>query len=557
MRFSILFVLIAITFCSFAQNQNNQWRFGFGSAIDFNTTPPSYPTGCALPSIQLPLITGSMIEGTASIADKNTGELMFYTDGITVWNKLNQPMPNGSDLSGSDFLSSYMAAVIIPMPGSCSKYYVFCIDDYEEGCKGITYSVVDMSLDNGLGDVVAGQKGILLYDNETELLLVQPKSSGDGYWLISNGTDLANPSIAAFNVTAQGINTTPVFSPVNFNGSGKLNYQGTKFVCTGEYDAVSGNFLGFQLYDFNAASGQISNPVNIPFSVPNVDILQYFEFTFTGNYLFAGGNFSLYRFDLSSNNPAIIATTAVPINFLSQTSFYGAAQHGPDGNLYYAINPNVYRIENPEGSAASIGPITQLPTSIASNGCLPQWIFLLPENSQSVITQTGDSCFQTNQLFSLNSTTSVNSIQWDFGDPSSGISNTSSQLSPQHTFSSSGDFTITAIVDNTCAIDTVEFELLLVDCQNTDSSENSFEFPNVITPNNDGINDLFEIDNLPENTEVIILNRWGNVVFSSENYQNNWDGKDDSGRTLVDGVYTYKFTTKAGKSGHGFVHLIK
>jgi gliding motility-associated-like protein len=62
---------------------------------------------------------------------------------------------------------------------------------------------------------------------------------------------------------------------------------------------------------------------------------------------------------------------------------------------------------------------------------------------------------------------------------------------------------------------------------------------------------------LPENTEVIILNRWGNVVFSSENYQNNWDGKDDSGRTLVDGVYTYKFTTKAGKSGHGFVHLIK
>ena len=188
---------------------------------------------------------------------------------------------------------------------------------------------------------------------------------------------------------------------------------------------------------------------------------------------------------------------------------------------------------------------------------MPQWIFLLPENSQGVITQTGDSCFQTNQLFSLNSTTSVNSIQWDFGDPSSGISNTSSQLSPQHTFSSSGDFTITAIVDNTCAIDTVEFELFLVDCQNTDSSENSFEFPNVITPNNDGINDLFEIDNLPENTEVIILNRWGNIVFSSTNYQNNWDGKDDSGRALVDGVYTFKFKSQAGKIGHGFVQILR
>ena len=85
----------------------------------------------------------------------------------------------------------------------------------------------------------------------------------------------------------------------------------------------------------------------------------------------------------------------------------------------------------------------------------------------------------------------------------------------------------------------------------------NFEFPNVITPNSDGTNDIFEIENLPENTEVLILNRWGIVVFSSDNYQNNWDGKDNSGRALVDGVYTYKFTTEFGKTGHGFVHLIR
>jgi len=60
-----------------------------------------------------------------------------------------------------------------------------------------------------------------------------------------------------------------------------------------------------------------------------------------------------------------------------------------------------------------------------------------------------------------------------------------------------------------------------------------------------------------ENTEVIILNRWGNAVFSSANYQNNWDGKDTSGKELADGVYTYKFTTETGTIGHGFVHLIR
>ena len=553
MRFSILFVLIAITFCSFAQNQNNQWRFGFGSAIDFNTTPTSYPTGCALPTVQAPLITGDLIEGTASIADRNTGDLLFYTDGLTIWNSQDQPMPNGSNLGGSDVLSSYMAAVIFPMPGSCSKYYVFCIDDYEEGCKGITYSVVDMSLDNGLGDVVSGQKCIPLYDNETELLLVQRKSSGDGYWLISNGTDPANPSIAAFNVTAQGINTTPVLSPVNFIGSGKLNYQGTKFVCTGEYDAVSGNFLGFQLYDFNAASGQISNPVNIPFSVPNGDILQYFEFTFTGNYLFAGGNFSLYRFDLTSNNPAINATTAVPINFVNQTSFYGAAQHGPDGSLYYVINPNVYRIENPEGSAASLGPITQLPTSIASNGCLPQWIALssgeiTPGNN--VISLIGDACFQNAQTFSVSGTSSVVSITWNFGDPSSGTLNSSSLLNPSHQFSSAGSYLVSAIVVFDCYTDTLQQQITINDCPPEPPPVGCPEIfvPTIFSPNGSGNaanNTICVYGGCIADISFQIFNRWGEQVFETNDASLSqcWDGKF-KGKELNSGTFVYLLNSK-------------
>ncbi|MFN5878252.1 MAG: gliding motility-associated C-terminal domain-containing protein, partial [Flavobacteriales bacterium] len=81
--------------------------------------------------------------------------------------------------------------------------------------------------------------------------------------------------------------------------------------------------------------------------------------------------------------------------------------------------------------------------------------------------------------------------------------------------------------------------------------------PNVISPNYDGTNDIFEIENLPENTELIVLNRWGNVVFSTTNYKNNWNGQDASGKDLVDGVYTYKFNTQNGKIGHGYVHLIR
>ena len=81
--------------------------------------------------------------------------------------------------------------------------------------------------------------------------------------------------------------------------------------------------------------------------------------------------------------------------------------------------------------------------------------------------------------------------------------------------------------------------------------------PNVISPNDDGTNDIFVIENLPVNSELIIINRWGNLVFSSENYQNNWDGKDHAGKELVDGIYTYKLKTQQGKTRHGFLHLVR
>jgi gliding motility-associated-like protein len=442
-----------------AQNkQNNQWRFGFGSSIDFNTTPPSYPSGAALPSILPPLITGTQIEGSASIADKNTGALLFYTDGVTVWNALNQPMPNGTNLGGSDVLSSFMAAVIVPVPGSCSKYYIFCQDDYEAGTDGITYSVVDMSLDNGLGDVVAGQKSIPLYDNnETELLMAYPKSSGDGYWLITNGPDQFNPTLASFDVSSQGINTTPVFSPILRNGSGKLNYQGTKFVCTGPNDTLTGNFLGFELYDFNTATGQISSPLNIPFIVP-FDILLYFEFTFDGNYLYAAGNFSLYRFDLTSGNPTNIAASGTLIPFVNLTGQNAALQLGPDSNLYHVIGSTIYQIENPADLIP--GPITPLPSVLMPFYCLPPWIFLLPyTNPQGFITSSGDLCLPTNQTFTVSDTSFIDSILWDFDDPSSGVNNSSSVISPSHTFTSPGQYNVSAIVYYTCGVDTILFQI--------------------------------------------------------------------------------------------------
>ncbi|MDX2359846.1 MAG: gliding motility-associated C-terminal domain-containing protein [Crocinitomicaceae bacterium] len=94
--------------------------------------------------------------------------------------------------------------------------------------------------------------------------------------------------------------------------------------------------------------------------------------------------------------------------------------------------------------------------------------------------------------------------------------------------------------------------------------------PNIITANGDNINDFFIIKNLYDydRVQLQIFNRWGNVVFETENYQNDWDGKDMAGHELVDGTYFYTLTPESIKyeyddqektlySAHGFVQIVR
>jgi gliding motility-associated-like protein len=80
--------------------------------------------------------------------------------------------------------------------------------------------------------------------------------------------------------------------------------------------------------------------------------------------------------------------------------------------------------------------------------------------------------------------------------------------------------------------------------------------PNIVTANGDHTNDEFYITNLKPNSKLVIQNRWGNVVFESDNYKNDWGGIDITGEKLVDGVYFYQLITADGKMWQGNVHLL-
>ncbi len=65
------------------------------------------------------------------------------------------------------------------------------------------------------------------------------------------------------------------------------------------------------------------------------------------------------------------------------------------------------------------------------------------------------------------------------------------------------------------------------------------QIPNAITPNLDGVNDEWVIENLPEGTEIMIFDRQGQIVFKSDSYQNNWQGTDLNDNPLETGTYWY------------------
>ena len=246
----LFFIAFASINNSNAQKQNYQWRFGNGGAIDFNINPPSFVAGAAI-------TTG---EGSASVADRTTGALLFYTNGVTVWDALNQVMPNGTGLLGGVTLSSTTAAVIVPKPGSNSIFYVVTIDEQINN-NGVRYSVVDMTLNGGLGDIVAGQKNILLVQTTSEKLEVVPASDGISYWLVTH--DNPGNGFLSFKIDNNGIQTTPVISLIGGNqgnGAGhmKINKQFNK-IALGLLNLGAGSTTQIELFDFNNPTVVVSN----------------------------------------------------------------------------------------------------------------------------------------------------------------------------------------------------------------------------------------------------------------------------------------------------------
>jgi hypothetical protein len=117
----ILSILLLFSYTTKAQLGKEAWHWQFGaySALDFPSgTLGSYIQGTSAINV---------FEGCASISNPNTGQLLFYTDGTSAWDRNNNQMPNGFGMIGG-YGTSTQAALIVPKPCSSSIYYLISAD---------------------------------------------------------------------------------------------------------------------------------------------------------------------------------------------------------------------------------------------------------------------------------------------------------------------------------------------------------------------------------------------------------------------------------------------
>lgn len=566
----IFFLGISITH---AQSEAANWFFGNQTGVQF--TPEMHP------------LSGGQInslEGTSSISDGN-GNLLFYSDGVTVWNRNHQPMPNGTGLLG--FNSSTQSSLILRQPGSTSIYYIFTADGTSSALNhhmenGYRYSIVDMTLQGGLGDVT-DQKNILLYAPSTEKLAAVKQADGVNYWLMTH--EWNSNRFMAYGLTCEGLNTVPVVSAVGeyhapynagasflyFDAIGQMKFSpdGTKLV-----QVIQGKFRA-QLLDFNATTGELSNPVNIlaywldNYLQPDGDAFDFedlygAEFSPDGTklYLTKINSQSLFQYDITSGDSYTISATGnqesvTPwcdpiLGGFSCPGSLGALQLGPDGKIYaaYKDHNGLNVISSPNNMGTAMGYQRSATLSGTNTYGLPN--FPASYFNPFGLNYVTDSCRKL--IFSTNYT-QASDYEWNFGDPGS-VDNTSDLQQPVHTYDLPGNYTVQLVITNANGCkDTLRKTISLSLCN--DDEEQPLVIPNIITPNNDGLNDGFLIGNLefsPEN-ELTIINRWGNVVYSAKNYSNT---SPFTGNDCSEGVYFYTITVKkSGKRYTGSVTILR
>lgn len=425
----ILFFLIFLNIAVFAQREANIWYFGNYAGVDFNS------------GIPIPLLDGALArwEGVATFSD-SIGNLLFYTDGEVVWNSQHNIMPNGTGLLGHQ--SSTECAIIVPYPQNDSLFYIFTVD--REGKEnGLCYSIVNMNLNDKKGDITS-DKNIQIITPVPEKVTAVKHFNNKDIWLITHGwkTD----SFLVYKITPDGINLTPQIyevgtrhEEIGLSGNNAVGYMrvspdGSKIALVLQVRQR------IEIFDFNNQTGEVSNPIIVPDTAGGAYGV---EFSPDASKLYVTSKFHLYQINLQAGSNQNIINSLTLVGSSPTNNFFGALQLATDGKIYLAHEFGYYLgvINNPEENVSTCN-FNLFGFHLAGRQSmmgLPNFIptyFLPPDFTYS------DNCFGDSTKFNIKNITGIDSVFWDFGEPSSGQKNNSKLLYPKHLYANHGNYSV-------------------------------------------------------------------------------------------------------------------
>lgn len=355
----LLFIFSFFSFTLSAQLGKEAWHwyFGNGGGLDFSSGSAVSATG----------IPGSFFSGgCASVSDEITGQYFFTVGGTHIYNKNHAVMPNGYNIYNGNYNTQN---VIVLKPGAKNIFYVFVPDHATLNNHGVTYSIVDMNQNGGLGIVTSVKNKVLTPSPTTEKVAAIRHCNGIDYWVVTHPAN--SNAFNAYLLNANGLDTIPVVSHVGmthqykhsngttyFEGMGylKASPNGKKLVSVIQSDSLP----LMEILNFDNSTGAVSNPIQInypgyfgPWGASfSPDNSKLYCMPYHGTTGSTWDSTFVYQYDLSSGIPSSIIASQTLIYRESPRISLSAMQIAPDGKIYisrYGVD-TISIIHNPNAS---------------------------------------------------------------------------------------------------------------------------------------------------------------------------------------------------------------
>jgi hypothetical protein len=326
----LLAFFLLIPFFTFSQKRNNIWCFGDSAGIDFNNL-----------SSPQPILSNVHGRGSCvSIAD-TSGSLIFYANTgnksfipwhlnqTEVWNNNNLIVQNSDSINGESW---YNELLIIPHPGNQNLYYLFT--NSVVGGLGLNYSIIDMSLNGGLGSTIQKNTMLLPSPEMNDMMTGIKHGNGRDWWLI-NHREYVSDKFYSHLVTPSGVSVTTIqtVGSMYYSDLGAIRFSpdGTKLFGVNYYGLV-------EMYDFDRCTGVIHNPVTIdtadlnnPRRTTGISISPGSSKLYISNTDNLADSLRLWQYDLTATN-IMASKTLIYIDKVPASG--GMHALGPDGKIY-------------------------------------------------------------------------------------------------------------------------------------------------------------------------------------------------------------------------------